>query len=173
MFVCMYVCVYACVYACMYVAGRAALLGSGLAQAWGCLGLALWMAGWHGSTDGECVFWSLAVALGSGHGHGLAVVPWLVYSGFLPAYPPQVAPVRPGVVKWAVDVCQTNRGCSCLAPSCKTQIQRGDLRCKSADDSSTSRFYHVSCIVGGLGPQGRLEVAGPLSAAEQNELTLC
>jgi hypothetical protein len=135
--------------------------GSGLRLAWGLAGGFALAAGWHGTTQLECKAWSAIVAAGASPEHMGLRLAWGAGAWAWAAFPPKGSsvPAGAGVAKWKANVCSTNRGCSCCASNCKEHIHRGEIRVKS-DADSAARWFHASCIEGGLGPTGDVNLEG-------------
>ena len=112
----------------------------------------------------ECRLWSCIVVCAGASGGwaelgvlGAAAWAW-------PAYP---AAQGSNVATWFIDAKRTRASCTCFASSCRGPISRGDLRVRSAASTANPRWYHASCVEGGLGPLENLEGFAGLQQEEQ------
>ncbi|CAK0851434.1 unnamed protein product, partial [Prorocentrum cordatum] len=132
--------------------------------------LAAILRGAH-TTLGVCRLLSVTVAAAGCPSMGPEACLPVLAAACWPAFPEAAgapAPPRPraeprplaqgaNVAKWHIDAKRTRAFCTCFASSCKGPITRGDLRVRSAANTVNPRWYHASCVKGGLGPQGDLE----------------
>ena len=161
---------------------RGVCLGAPWQRAFGALGLWAWAQGLHWP-GGQCRLFSVVVACSGardlGWGTYFAVeAAWCcpTFPEAAPPPPPAPAPCARGgrVLSWHIDTKPDRRSCCCSLASCREPIQRGDLRVRSAGHKVNPRYFHASCVEGGLGPAGELGGLSALSEVDRAKaLPLC